>query len=139
MTVRTSIDRRFVPMSAAGWHFCFDVLDYFLAGTPLGRIVGPDAMKFDGWPRLHAEYATQFGVEAPPANSCRTANASLNKWRRLRVHTEPMKPQRTRGCHLSGAETARHFVGARSPASGEQACLAVLRSIESGRPPTHDH
>ena len=26
-------------------------------------MVGPDAMKFGGWQRLHAEYATMFGVE----------------------------------------------------------------------------
>ena len=31
----------------------------------MGRIVGPDAMKFGGWQRLNAEYAKQFGVEAP--------------------------------------------------------------------------
>jgi hypothetical protein len=40
------------------------VLD-LLAGDPLGRIVGPDALKFDGWQRLNAEYAKQFGVEPP--------------------------------------------------------------------------
>jgi hypothetical protein len=27
--------------------------------------VGPEAMKFGGWQRLNAEYAKQFGVEAP--------------------------------------------------------------------------
>ena len=32
---------------------------------PIGRIVGPDAMKFGGWQRLNAEYAKQFGVEPP--------------------------------------------------------------------------
>jgi hypothetical protein len=52
-------------MGAAGWHICFDVLDHLLSGTPLGRIVGPEAMKFAGWQRLHAEYAKQFGVETP--------------------------------------------------------------------------
>ena len=31
-------------------------------GTPIGRIVGPEAMKFGGWQRLHAEYAKQFDV-----------------------------------------------------------------------------
>jgi hypothetical protein len=31
--------------------------------------VGPDAMKVGGWQRLHAEYAKQFGVEAPGAPS----------------------------------------------------------------------
>lgn len=35
-----------------------------LAGEPIGRIVGGEAMKF-GWQRLNAEYAKQFGVEAP--------------------------------------------------------------------------
>ena len=61
----TNIDRRYISMGAAGWHICFDVLDHFLAGDPIGRIVGPDAMKFDGWQRLNAEYAQQFGVELP--------------------------------------------------------------------------
>ena len=52
-------------MGAAGWHICFDVLDRLLDGQPIGRIVGGDAMKFDGWQRLNAEYAQQFGVEMP--------------------------------------------------------------------------
>jgi hypothetical protein len=49
-------------MGAAGWHICFDVLDQALSGTPLGRIVGPETMKFEGWQRLNAEYAKQFGT-----------------------------------------------------------------------------
>lgn len=60
-----SIDRRFISMGAAGWHICFDVLEHLLAGEPIGRIVGPEALKFGGWQRLNAEYAKQFGVEAP--------------------------------------------------------------------------
>jgi hypothetical protein len=48
-----------------GWHICFDVLERLLAGQPIGRIVGPDAMKFGGWQRLNAEYAKQFGIETP--------------------------------------------------------------------------
>jgi uncharacterized protein YndB with AHSA1/START domain len=63
LTLWTNIDRRFISMGAAGWHICFDVLDHLLAGTPIGRIVGTDAMKFAGWQRLHAEYAKQFGAE----------------------------------------------------------------------------
>src|SRR5690349_20465668 len=63
LTLWTNIDRRFISMGAAGWHICLDVLDHLLSGTPIGRIVGPDAMKFGGWQRLHAEYARQFGVE----------------------------------------------------------------------------
>ena len=65
LTLWHSIDRRFISWGAAGWHICFDVLDHLLGGTPIGRIVGPDAMKFGDWQRLNAEYAKQFGVEAP--------------------------------------------------------------------------
>jgi uncharacterized protein YndB with AHSA1/START domain len=65
LTLWTSIDRRFISMGAAGWHICFDVLDRLLDGRPIGRIVGPDAIKFGGWRRLNAEYAKQFGVEKP--------------------------------------------------------------------------
>ena len=60
----TNIDRRFISMGAAGWHICFDVLDHLLSGTPIGRIVAGEAMKF-GWPRLNSEYARQFGIETP--------------------------------------------------------------------------
>jgi uncharacterized protein YndB with AHSA1/START domain len=63
LTLWHNIDRRFVSMGAAGWHICLDVLDHSLSGTPLGRIVGPDAMKFGGWQGLNAEYAQQFGVQ----------------------------------------------------------------------------
>ena len=65
LTLWTNIDRRFISMGAAGWHICFDVLDHVLSGTPIGRIVGAEAMKFSGWQRLNAEYAKQFGIETP--------------------------------------------------------------------------
>jgi hypothetical protein len=65
LTLWHNIDRRFIAMGAAGWHVCFDVLEHHLSGDPIGRIVGPEAMKFEGWQRLHAEYAQQFGVEKP--------------------------------------------------------------------------
>ena len=61
LTLWTNIDRRFISMGAAGWHISFDVLDRFLAGEPIGRMVGPEAIKFGGWQRLNAEYAKQFG------------------------------------------------------------------------------
>lgn len=64
LTLWHNIDRRFISMGAAGWHICLDVLDHLLDGTPLGRIVAGDAMKF-GWQGLNAEYAKQFGVETP--------------------------------------------------------------------------
>ena len=65
LTLWTSIDRRYIAMGAAGWHVCFDVLDHLLSGTPTGRIVGPDALKFDRWHQLNAQYSKQFGVETP--------------------------------------------------------------------------
>jgi len=65
LTLWINIDRGFISMGAAGWHICFDVLERFLAGRPIGRIAGPEAMKFDGWQRLNVEYAKQFGVEPP--------------------------------------------------------------------------
>lgn len=65
LTLWTCIDRRYISMGAAGWHICMDVLDHLLSGTPLGRIAGMEVMKFGGWQRLNAEYASQFGVELP--------------------------------------------------------------------------
>ena len=65
LTLWHNIDRRYISWGAAGWHICLDVLDRFLSGTPLGRIAGADAMKFSAWQRLNAEYAKQFGTEAP--------------------------------------------------------------------------
>jgi uncharacterized protein YndB with AHSA1/START domain len=71
LTLWHDIHRGFISMGAAGWHICFDVLDRLLAGQPLGRLAGPDAMSRGGWQRLNAEYAEQFGVKAPswPANA----------------------------------------------------------------------
>lgn len=65
LTLWHNIGPKFVSMGAAGWHICFDVLDRFLADHPIGRIVGGEAMKLGGWQRLNAEYARQFGIEAP--------------------------------------------------------------------------
>jgi uncharacterized protein YndB with AHSA1/START domain len=67
LTLWHNIDRRYISMGAAGWHICLDVMSRLLTGEPMGRIVGPDAMKFGGWQQLNAEYAKQFGVEAPSA------------------------------------------------------------------------
>jgi uncharacterized protein YndB with AHSA1/START domain len=60
LTLWHNIVRDYIAMGAAGWHICFDVLDHMLAGDPLGRICGPDAMKIGGWQRLHAEYAKEL-------------------------------------------------------------------------------
>ena len=40
-------------------------LERFLAGEPIGRMVGAGALQFDGWQQLNTEYARQFGVETP--------------------------------------------------------------------------
>ncbi|WP_233576851.1 SRPBCC family protein [Citreicoccus inhibens] len=69
LTLWHNINRGFITWGAAGWHICFDVLEYFLAGESIGRIVGGDAMKFEGWQRLLGEYAEQFGVESPGFSS----------------------------------------------------------------------
>lgn len=60
LTLWHSIDRRYISWGAAGWHICFDVLQHLLAGDPVGRIAGPDAMKLKSWQPLTAEYARQF-------------------------------------------------------------------------------
>jgi uncharacterized protein YndB with AHSA1/START domain len=63
LTMWHKIDRRFISMGAAGWHIAFDTLDRLLSGTPIGRLAGGDVMQFEGWQRLNAEYAAQFGVK----------------------------------------------------------------------------
>ena len=65
LTLWHKIDRRFVAWGAAGWHIAFDVLDRLLGGTPIGPLVGAEAMKSAGWQRLVAEYAKQFASEPP--------------------------------------------------------------------------
>jgi len=62
LTLWTTIHRGYVAWGAAGWHICFDVLDRLLAGDPLGRMAGPELMKFDGWQKLVGAYGSQFGV-----------------------------------------------------------------------------
>lgn len=59
-----SIDRRFIAMGAAGWHVCLDVMNHLLDEDPLGRIVGMDAMKLEGWNQLHNAYIHHLGDEA---------------------------------------------------------------------------
>ena len=67
LTLWHNIPRGFITWGAAGWHICFDVLDRHLAGEPMGRMAGPGVTQFAGWQRLAAEYAKQFGLEAPGA------------------------------------------------------------------------
>ena len=65
LTLWHNIDRNFISMGAAGWHVCLDAMEHELDGKPIGRIVGMEALKFEGWQRLNAEYAKQFGVQPP--------------------------------------------------------------------------
>jgi hypothetical protein len=67
-----SIDQRFIPWGAAGWHICFDVLDRLLADAPFGRIVGAPGTN-SGWQRLVGEHARQFGVESAKFPSPQTS------------------------------------------------------------------
>ncbi|MFC5864039.1 SRPBCC domain-containing protein [Acidicapsa dinghuensis] len=69
LTLWHSIDHRYVVWGAAGWHICFDVLDRLLTDDPLGRIVGADAMKYEGWQQLTRQYADQFGATLPGDSS----------------------------------------------------------------------
>src|SRR5262245_7841036 len=49
LTLWSSIDRRFIPLGAAGWHICSEWWIGFLGGPPIGGIVGGVGLKFDGW------------------------------------------------------------------------------------------
>ena len=55
-------DRSWVTKVAAGWHICLDVLDRALAGRPVGRIVGDEAMRY-GWSELGAGYARDLDLD----------------------------------------------------------------------------
>ena len=65
LTLWHTIHRRYIAWGTAGWHISLDVLERWLAGEPVQRIAGADAMKFEGWQRLVVEYSKQFGVELP--------------------------------------------------------------------------
>lgn len=60
-----NINKGFISMGAAGWHICLEVLDGLLAGRPIGRTVGPQAMQVPGWQGLLADYSKLLGVEPP--------------------------------------------------------------------------
>jgi uncharacterized protein YndB with AHSA1/START domain len=65
LTLWHNIDRRFIAWGAAGWHICFDVLASYLAEDPIGRTVGAETLRLEGWQRLTGEYAAQFGADNP--------------------------------------------------------------------------
>jgi uncharacterized protein YndB with AHSA1/START domain len=62
LTLRhTTAKRSGVPMMAAGWHLCLDVMALSLDGQPIGAIRGREAVDF-GWRELHNAYADRLGV-----------------------------------------------------------------------------
>lgn len=52
-----------LPKAAAGWHICLDVAEQLLDGSPVGAIVGQEALNF-GWSELNDAYAERLGVDA---------------------------------------------------------------------------
>ena len=69
LTLRhTTAKRSFVPMAAAGWHVCLDVMALSLDGRPIGPIRGGEALDF-GWQKLHDAYADKLGITAPGASA----------------------------------------------------------------------
>ena len=65
LTLWHNIDRRFISMGRRRLAHLLRRSGSPSRGQPIGRIVGPEAMKFGGWQRLNAEYAKQFGIETP--------------------------------------------------------------------------
>ena len=70
-----TIDRRYAPWGAAGWHISLDVLDRLLEGEPIGRIAGADAMHIKEWQHLVAEYTRQFSDETADSTSTAAENS----------------------------------------------------------------
>src|SRR5467141_1050324 len=101
-----NIDRRFISMGAAGWHICFDVLDRLLSGTPIGRIVAGEAMKF-GWPRLNAEYAQQFGINP----HLRKQAQEYEEAREVQQGLMPKQIPQIPGVEISGSWRPARIVG----------------------------
>ena len=109
LTLWHNIDRRFISMGAAGWHICFDVLDRLLSGTPIGRIVAGEAMKF-GWPRLNSEYAMQFGIETPTGRLRKQAQ-EYEEAREIQQGLMPKQIPQLPGLEISGSWRPARIVG----------------------------
>jgi len=109
LTLWHNIDRRFMSMGAAGWHICFDVMDRLLSGTPIGRIVAGEAMKFD-WPRLNSEYARLFGIETPTARLRKQAQ-EYEEAREIQQALMPKEIPQMPGLEISGSWRPARVVG----------------------------
>jgi len=109
LTLWHNIDRGFISMGAAGWHICFDVMDRLLIGTPIGRIVAGEAMKF-GWPRLNSEYARQFGIETPSLR-LRKQTKEYEEARQVQQALMPKEIPQVPGLEISGSWRPARIVG----------------------------
>jgi uncharacterized protein YndB with AHSA1/START domain len=109
LTLWHNIDRRFISMGAAGWHIAFDVLDRLLSGTPIGRIVAGEAMKF-GWPRLNSEYAKQFGIETPSLRLRKQAQEYAEA-KEIQQALMPKEIPQMPGLEISGSWRPARIVG----------------------------
>ncbi len=109
LTLWHNIDRRFISMGAAGWHICFDVMDRLLSGTPIGRIVAGEAMKF-GWPRLNSEYAKQFGIETPTGRLRKQAQ-EYEEAREIQQALMPKEIPQMPGLEISASWRPARIVG----------------------------
>jgi len=63
LTLRHSTEQRpIVPMVAAGWHICLDVMALLIDGEPIGVIRGNEARDF-GWQGLNDAYAKMLNID----------------------------------------------------------------------------
>jgi uncharacterized protein YndB with AHSA1/START domain len=64
LTLRHTFENRDLAAKlAAGWHICLAVARHLLAGRPVGRIVGANAMNY-GFEQLQDEYARRLAAAA---------------------------------------------------------------------------
>ncbi|WP_280386652.1 SRPBCC family protein [Nocardia wallacei] len=63
-------ERTAAAQMAAGWHLCLDVAAHLLEGTPIGPIVGAEALNY-GWTDLNNQYADRLGISplTPPTKN----------------------------------------------------------------------
>jgi acyl-CoA thioesterase FadM/uncharacterized protein YndB with AHSA1/START domain len=93
-------DRTMEPVTAAGWHLCFVVVDHLLLGQPIGPIVGSDAPRY-GWEALRDAYAAALGVVDGGADSAATQDAAIMQ--------DAADPQDAGGAGNRGARSGHHL------------------------------
>src|SRR5258708_9750016 len=109
LTLWINIGHRFIAMGAAALHICVEVLARLLSGTPIGRIGGAEAMKFD-WPRLNSEYARQFGIETPSLRLRKQAQ-EYEEAKQIQQALMPTEIPQMPGLEISGSWRPARIVG----------------------------